>query len=75
MPKVPRIAGDKAVGAFCKAGYQVDRQKGSHCILKHPDKTIRLSILVHAGRILGRGLLRRLIKDADLTVEQFREYT
>jgi predicted RNA binding protein YcfA (HicA-like mRNA interferase family) len=71
MPKVPRIAGEEAVRAFCKAGYCVDRVRGSHHILKHPERTTRLSIPVHPGRTLGVGLLRRLIKDADLTVDEF----
>ncbi|MHB1033801.1 MAG: type II toxin-antitoxin system HicA family toxin [Pirellulales bacterium] len=72
MPnKLPRVTGEEAVKAFCAAGFVVDRVAGSHHILKHPAKPRRLSIPVHAGRTLGAGLLRSLIKAAGLTVEEF----
>jgi predicted RNA binding protein YcfA (HicA-like mRNA interferase family) len=74
MPsKVPRITGEAAVAAFCKAGYGVDRVRGSHHILRHPEKTERLSIPVHKGKTVGVGLLSSQIKLAGLTVEQFIE--
>jgi predicted RNA binding protein YcfA (HicA-like mRNA interferase family) len=72
MPsKVPRVTGEEAVKAFCAAGYALDRTTGSHKILKHPDRRERLSIPVHAGKVLGVGLLRSQIKAAGLTVEEF----
>ncbi len=72
MPsKVPRVTGGDAVRAFNRAGFALDRIEGSHHILKHPGKAVRLSIPVHAGKTVGVGLLARQIKLADLTVEQF----
>jgi predicted RNA binding protein YcfA (HicA-like mRNA interferase family) len=72
MPsKVPRVTGEEAIKAFCRAGYAVDRIAGSHWILKHPDKPERLSIPVHGGKTLGVGLLRSQVKTAGLTVEEF----
>ncbi|MCX5637770.1 MAG: type II toxin-antitoxin system HicA family toxin [Planctomycetota bacterium] len=75
MPKVPRITGEEAVRAFGRAGFAVDRVRGAHHILRHPDKTVRLSIPVHKGETVGIGLLRSQIKDAGLTVEQFIDLT
>ncbi len=72
MPnKMPRVTGEKAVKAFCGSGYAIDRIAGSHRILRHPQKTERLSIPVHAGKTLGVGLLSSLIKTSGLTVEEF----
>jgi predicted RNA binding protein YcfA (HicA-like mRNA interferase family) len=72
MPnKVPRVTGEEAIKAFCKAGYARHHATGSHHILKHPDRSARLSIPVHAGDTVGVGLLRKQIKKAGLTVEQF----
>jgi predicted RNA binding protein YcfA (HicA-like mRNA interferase family) len=68
---VPRITGEEAIKAFCRAGYVIDRIAGSHRILKHPDKPQRLSIPVHGGKTLGVGLLRSQIKAAGLNVEEF----
>ena len=70
--KVPRVTGEEAVRAFCKDGYTVVRISGSHHYLRHPNKPIALSIPVHKGHILGVGLLSSKIKDAGLTVEEFR---
>jgi len=69
--KAPRVTGSQAIKAFCKAGYSVERQCGSHHILRHHDK-VGLSIPVHKGRILGVGLLLSKIKDAGMTVEEFK---
>ena len=57
MPKLPRITGREAVDAFCRAGYTVDRVKGSHSILKCPGSN-RLAIPVHAGKGAGAQLLK-----------------
>jgi predicted RNA binding protein YcfA (HicA-like mRNA interferase family) len=73
MPKVPRVTGEVAVAAFCKAGYVLHHTRGSHHILKHPGRTERLSIPCHSGKTIGVGLLRRQIALSGLTVEQFTE--
>jgi predicted RNA binding protein YcfA (HicA-like mRNA interferase family) len=72
MPsKVPRITGQEAINAFYKCGFRLDRIRGSHHILRHPDKRERLSVPVHAGKTVGVGLLGKQIKIAGLTVEEF----
>ena len=73
MPKLPRVTGEEAVRAFERAGFALDRVRGSHHILRHPEKPTRLSIPVHAGRTIGIGLLASQIKAAELTVEEFVE--
>jgi predicted RNA binding protein YcfA (HicA-like mRNA interferase family) len=70
MPKLPRITGREAVDAFCRAGYTVDRVKGSHSILKRPGSN-RLTIPVHAGKTVGAGLLLSQIAAAGLTTDEF----
>ncbi len=70
MPKLPPISGIQAVKGFEKLGYQVVRQRGSHLRLLHrSDKTKKpLTILRH--KTLGKGLLRKLIRDAEITIEE-----
>lgn len=58
----------KALG---KVGYAVDRQRGSHIILrqvKPPHR--RLTIPDHAT--LSKGTLRAIIREAGMTVEDVR---
>jgi predicted RNA binding protein YcfA (HicA-like mRNA interferase family) len=70
MPKLPRISGREVADVFEKAGYTLDRSKGSHhTYVRAGCKSITLPI--HAGKTLGPGLLRRLIRDAGMTVEEF----
>lgn len=71
MSKLPRISGREAVKALQKLGYEVDHQTGSHIILRHRDPPHRrLSVPDH--KELAKGTLRALIRQAGLTVEEFR---
>ena len=71
MSKLPRITGEEAVRAFGRAGFVLDRIRGSHHILKKSGHPFRLSIPVHRGQTLGKGLLSSQIDAAGLTVEEF----
>jgi predicted RNA binding protein YcfA (HicA-like mRNA interferase family) len=70
MTRLPSLTGEKVIKALSKAGFQVLRQKGSHAYLKHPDGRITV-VPVHKGETVGRGLLRTIMKDADLSREEF----
>jgi predicted RNA binding protein YcfA (HicA-like mRNA interferase family) len=69
MPQLPVVSGRKARRAFERTGWTFNRQRGSHMILVKDGVPVNLSIPDH--RELDRGLLRGLIRDAGLTVEQF----
>ena len=69
MAKLPRISGMKAVKAFNKSGWSVARQTGSHIIMIKNDYDVILSVPRH--KELDRGTLRKLIKSAGLTVDDF----
>jgi predicted RNA binding protein YcfA (HicA-like mRNA interferase family) len=71
VSKLPRISGREAVRAFERAGWEVARQRGSHVVLIKPDSIYTLSVPLHP--ILGPGLLRDLIRRAELTVDEFIE--
>ncbi len=45
------------------------RQKGSHVRMKHPDSRV-ISIPVHARKTIGKGLLLKILRDADLTKDE-----
>jgi predicted RNA binding protein YcfA (HicA-like mRNA interferase family) len=71
MPKQPVVSGQEAVTAFEKIGYRVVRRKGSHIRLRDDDNEKHRPLTVPDHKTLKTGLLRRLIRDADLTVEEF----
>jgi len=74
MPKLPRASGDKHISAFKAAGWQVNHIEGSHYILTKENSEIHLSVPVHKNKILGIGLLKKLIAKAGLTNDQYIKY-
>ncbi len=68
MPKIPD--GKKMVKNLEKYGFHIDRQSGSHVILKN-DKGLRMVVPVHAGKELKIGLYKSLLKDINLDEDQF----
>ena len=53
-------------------GFDAVRQKGSHIFYRHPDgRTTTLPN--HAGRDLARPLLREILREIDLTPDEFVE--
>ena len=69
MARLPVISGAEAIKAFHRAGWRAVRQSGSHVVLTKEGEDATLSVPLH--RELKRGLLRRLIRDAGLTVDEF----
>jgi len=69
--KLPAISGKKAIKAFNKIGYKVVRKKGSHIRLRDNIKQLHKPLTITDHRTLRPGLLRMLIRDANLTVEEF----
>ncbi len=71
--KLPVLYGREVVKALSKAGFYVVSQKGSHVKLrkKSGDKIVTVIVPVHTRKPVKRTLLRKIIKDAGLTVEEF----
>jgi predicted RNA binding protein YcfA (HicA-like mRNA interferase family) len=69
MAGLPVVSGPKAVKAFSRDGWRVDRQKGSHVIMVKPGSMASLSIPQH--RELAPGTLRSLIRASGMSVERF----
>lgn len=70
MPELPVVSGKEAVRAFEKLGYEQARQKGSHVFMRCPG---RPSISVPLHDPLKRGTLRSLVRNAGLSVEEFKD--
>ncbi|PHJ56547.1 lipoprotein [Nostoc linckia z18] len=70
MGRLSNISGKEAVKIFKKFGYVLDHQTGSHMMLWCESKPT-LSIPNH--RELAPGLLRSLIRQAEITIDEFLE--
>ena len=68
--KLPVLSGDQLIKALEKFGYVVMRQKGSHIRLRHATDSSRLALSVPRHSTLKKGLLRRVLRDARISLEQ-----
>ena len=72
MAKIPVISGMEAVSAFERDGWRVVRRaRTRHIIMKKEGMMTTLSIPEH--RVLDRGLLRSLVRDAYISIEKLNE--
>lgn len=71
MPKLPVISGADAIKKLEKLGYSVSRQKGSHVRLHHSTDANKKPLTVPLHSELKPGLLNQILKDADISREQF----
>jgi len=71
MRRLPRPTGRQLIRALGRAGFGVVRAKGSHHFLRHADgrKTV---VPVHAGEHIGPGLLTRILRDCEITIDELR---
>lgn len=70
MNELPIVKPRELMRALQKLGFQVVRKsKGSHWQLAHPDGR-RTTVAVHKGRDIGPGLLRKILRDCELTAEE-----
>jgi predicted RNA binding protein YcfA (HicA-like mRNA interferase family) len=72
MAKLPNLTGQELITVLEKIGFFVVRQKGSHVRLKHEDSRV-VSVPVHAQKNIGKGLLLKILRDAELTKEELED--
>ena len=68
MTKLPAITGERLIKALERSGFSVLRKKGSHVYLLHDDGRATV-VPVHKSETLGRGLLKKIMRDTELTRE------
>jgi predicted RNA binding protein YcfA (HicA-like mRNA interferase family) len=72
MTRLPRAKGKEIVHALERLGFLVVRTRGSHVFLRHPDGRVT-TVPVHSSETIGPGLLRAILRDIDLSVEELLE--
>jgi len=70
--KLPRITAAEVIRALEKAGFFLARQSGSHKIYKNQEGK-RATVPYHSGKVLHPKVLRSILTDADLTIEELIE--
>ncbi len=71
--KLPLLRAQEIIAALEKVGFKnTRRSKGSHFRYCHPDGR-KTTVPVHKGKTIGKGLLKKILKDADISVEELRK--
>jgi len=70
LSTLPQISGREVVSALGRLGYELDRQRGSHMILRNTRPPHR-RLVIPDHREVAKGTLRAIIREAGLTVEEF----
>jgi predicted RNA binding protein YcfA (HicA-like mRNA interferase family) len=72
MTKLPNVFGKDLINILRKIGFEVVRIKGSHHLLKHSDGRTTV-VPVHSNESIGSGLLSKILKDCEITKEEFNK--
>lgn len=71
MPKLPVVSAQECIKALQRIGFVIKRQQGSHITLKRSDPPGRVTVPNH--KELKPGMLRRIIREAGLTISEFTD--
>jgi len=72
MSKLPLLKARQLIKILKKLDFSQVRQKGSHCFFSHPDGRATV-IPIHPSKLIGRGLLRSILNEINISPEEFRK--
>ena len=70
MGRDPVLKPQEVMRLLRKHGFELVRQRGSHCQFKHPDGR-QTTVPDHRGRDIAPPLLRQIVKDVGMIVSEF----
>jgi predicted RNA binding protein YcfA (HicA-like mRNA interferase family) len=74
MPKLPRISSREAIRSLERLGFEEVRQTGSHVVMKKETEDGKIGCVVPVHQELKVGTLSGILKQAQVTVEEFIEH-
>lgn len=69
MSKLPSVSGKNCVKTLQKVGFYLKRRESSHVILRRDNPFAQVVVPDHQE--LAKGTLRAILRDVDLSVEEF----
>ena len=70
MTRLAPISARELQTILSRLGFRLVRQKGSHALWQHDDGRVTI-VPVHRGEDIGRGLLRQILRDVGIDLEEF----
>ncbi len=71
MSRMPQVTARELVRFLKAQGFTEDRQTGSHLTLWHEGRRVSVTVPIHTGCDIGRGLAVRILKDAGFSVDDY----
>jgi predicted RNA binding protein YcfA (HicA-like mRNA interferase family) len=71
MSRMPQVTAKEIIRFLKSRGFVEDRQSGSHLILRNVENNVSVTVPIHTGCDLGRGLAVRILKDAGYSVDDY----
>jgi predicted RNA binding protein YcfA (HicA-like mRNA interferase family) len=72
-PKLPRATCEQLIRALRRAGFEEQRQRGSHLHLRRESDGKRITVPMHKGVTVPTGTLRAILRDANISIDEFHE--
>jgi len=72
LPKLRPAKPDEVTQILKRLGFTRIRQSGSHAVYHHTDGRWT-TVPIHRGRDLGKGILRKILKDAKISIDEFEQ--
>ena len=72
MSKLPVVSARELERVLRGLGFEIVRQRGSHVFYRHPDGRTT-TIPHHRGRDIARPLIREILREIELSPDEFRE--
>ena len=73
MPRLPRTSSNKAIRALERLGFAQVRQTGSHVVMKKTTSEGKIGCVVPMHQELKIGTLSSILKQAQVTADEFIE--
>ena len=71
---LPILTAKEIISILDRLGFKNTRKsKGSHFRYAHPDGR-KTTVPVHKGKTVGRGLLRKILRDIELSPDEFQKF-
>ena len=71
--RFPRITANQFIKVLEKLGFKFVRQKGSHKVYRN-NNNVRAVVPFHSGQIVHIKIIKQFLKDANLNLDEFKEY-
>ena len=68
---MPQVTARELIQFLKRQGFMEDRQSGSHITLRHEERNISITIPIHTGCDIGRGLAVKILKDAGYSIDDY----